>query len=97
MVEIILQGILMNYYGILNVGSEDSLSRYDFAIEVAKTFNFNINLIKEIKTSYLYKNIKSYIAKRPLNNTLLIDKMQNELNFSSSSTNYNLKKIKNKI
>ena len=34
----------MNYYGILNVGSEDSLSRYDFAIEVAKR-NINVNII----------------------------------------------------
>ena len=97
MVKIVFQGILMNYSGILNVGSEDSLSRYDFAISVAKIFNFNVNLIEPVSTTYLQENMDTYIAKRPLNNTLIIDKMESELNITSSLTNYNLTLIKKNI
>ena len=97
MVKIVFQGILMNYSGILNVGSEDSLSRYDFAVSIAKIFNFNINLIEPVSTTYLKENIHTYIAKRPLDNTLIVDKMENELNITSSLTNYNLKLIKQNI
>ena len=97
MVKIVFQGILMNYSGILNVGSEDSLSRYDFAVLIAKVFNFNINLIEPVSTTYLKENMHTYIAKRPLDNTLIVDKMENELNITSSLTNYNLKLIKRNI
>ena len=97
MVKIVFQSILMNYSGILNVGSEDSLSRYDFALSIAKIFNFNINLIEPVSTTYLQENMDAYIAKRPLDNTLIVDKMENELNITSSLTNYNLKLIKQNI
>ncbi len=97
MVKIVFQGILMNYSGILNVGSEDSLSRYDFAVSIAKIFNFNINLIESVTTTYLQENMDTYIAKRPLDNTLIVNKMENELNIISSLTNYNLKLIKQNI
>ena len=97
MVKIVFQSILMNYCGILNVGSEDSLSRYSFAIAIAKIFNFKINLIEPVTTTYLHNNMEGYIAKRPQNNTLIVDKMEKELNITSSLTNYNLKLIKKNI
>ncbi len=97
MVKIVFQGILMNYSGILNVGSGDSLSRYDFAVTIAKIFNFNANLIEPVSTAFLQENMDTYIAKRPLDNTLIVDKMENELNIISSLTNYNLELIKKNI
>ena len=97
MVQIIFQSIIMNFKGVLNVGSDDYLSRYSFALQIANIFDFNSSLITEVNTPYLYENIKSYIAERPLNSSLVVHKMKDELNFSPKSTNYNLKQIKTKL
>jgi dTDP-4-dehydrorhamnose reductase len=97
MVKIIFQTIIMDYSGILNVGSEDSISRYMFAKEIAKIFNFNNQLVQKIKTDYLYDSVKTYKAKRPLNNSFIIKKLEQELNFTPSLTKFNLKLIKDRL
>ena len=65
----------MYYEGVLHMGSDNFLSRYEFAMEIAEIFGFKKSLIIPIKTKMLYKNIESYVAKRPRHSGLIIDKV----------------------
>ena len=87
----------MDYEGILHIGSDDYISRYEFAIEIAKVFGFDLSLISKIDTGSLSRKVNSYIAKRPLHSGLLIGKLEKELNSLSYSTNYNLKLLKREL
>jgi len=51
-----------NKYGILNVFSNSKVSKYEFAIQICKTFGINTNLVKPAK----FKNTKGS-ARRPFN------------------------------
>jgi dTDP-4-dehydrorhamnose reductase len=55
--------------GILNIAGSEYLSRYDFALKVARKFNFDQNLISPAKTSELKQK-----APRPRKGGLKIDK-----------------------
>ena len=87
----------MDYEGILHIGSDDYISRYEFAIEIAKVFGFDLDLISKIDTDSLSRKLNSYIAERPLHSGLLIGKLEEELNSLSYSTNYNLKLLKREL
>jgi dTDP-4-dehydrorhamnose reductase len=45
--KIILELIGMNYNGLINVGSDTALSKYDFLIELAREFGFDESKIKK--------------------------------------------------
>ena len=87
----------MDFEGILHIGSDDYISRYEFAIEIAKVFGFDLDLISKIDTDSLNRKLNSYIAERPLHTGLFIDKLEKELNSLSYSTNYNLKLLKREL
>ena len=93
LVEIIFLCIILNTEGIYHYGSDDFLSRYEFAMIIAEVFGFDKSLISPIDTNSLFKKLKSYNAKRPLNSGLKVDKIERELNISTYSTEYSLKKI----
>ena len=94
LVEAIFLCIILNTEGIYHYGSDDFLSRYDFAIIIAEVFGFDRSLILPIDTKSLFKKVKSYTAKRPVNSGLKVDKIERELNISTYSSEYSLKKIK---
>ena len=96
-VRAIFQCIIMDFEGILHIGSDDYMSRYEFALDIAKVFGFDSALITKIDTDSLTKKVKSYIAKRPLHSGLVVSKIEKELNTSSHSTNYNLKLLKSSL
>ena len=93
-VKAIFQCIIMDFEGILHIGSDDYMSRYEFALDIAKVFGFDSALIIKIDTDSLTQKVKSYIAKRPLHSGLVVSKIEKELNTSSHSTQYNLKLLK---
>ncbi len=62
LVNLILDLILLDYTGKINFGSIDTLSRYDFALEIAKSKGLNNKLLNLSKTSNL-----NLLANRPLN------------------------------
>ena len=95
--SIIFKCIIFNCEGIFNYGSSDYLSRYEFAILVAKIFNLDHNLIIPIDTEYLYNNINSYTAKRPLCSGLKTDHIESYIDEPIFSTKYNLKILKNSL
>ena len=96
-VRAIFQCIIMDFEGILHIGSDDYMSRYEFALDIAKVFGFDSTLITKIDTDSLTQKVKSYIAKRPLHSGLVVSKIEKELNISSHSTNYNLKLLKSSL
>ena len=65
-----IAGILVNCLnkdmsGLYHWGDQDYLSRYDFAIKIAESYNLKSDLIKQISTSQLKQ-----MAPRPLNGGL---------------------------
>ena len=94
MVNAIFQTIIMSYEGILHIGSDNYLSRFEFARQFADIFNFNLKLINPISTKELSLINKKYKAKRPLNSSLSIEKVEQELNINMHSTKFSLERIK---
>jgi len=96
-VRAIFKCIIMDFEGILHIGSDDYMSRYEFALDIANVFGFDSALITKIDTDSLTQKVKSYIAKRPLHSGLIVSKIERELNTTSHSTNYNLKLLKSSL
>ena len=95
--NIIFKSIILNCEGIFNYGSSDYLSRYEFAMLIAKTFKLDHNLIIPVDTEYLYKNIISYTAKRPHFSGLKTDHIETYIDEPIFSTQYNLKTLKHSL
>ena len=90
LVEVIASCLLVDYNGVYHFGSEDVISRYDFALLISKIFKLDKNLINPIKTSDLKQ-----IAKRPKKSFLNCNKIISDLNIDLYSTEYSLMRIYN--
>ena len=90
LVKAIFTSVIVDYQGLLHIGSNDVISRYEFAVLIAKVFNFDEKLITKIKTSDLNQD-----AIRPMNSSLNNSKIKDVLDLKLSNTNYYLNKIKN--
>lgn len=71
LLEITKKGLNDTYH---TSGSE-RINRYEFAVKIAKTFHLDTSLIKPIRMS----NLKIWVAKRPRDSSLRIDKAQKQL------------------
>ena len=96
-VNAIFKCIIMNCEGIYHFGSDDYISRYEFARNIAQIFNFELSLVEPIETKILAQKVKSYIAKRPINSGLKTEKIEQEVNQTIYSTLYSLKQLKNNL
>ena len=96
-VNAIFKCIIMNCEGIYHFGSNDYISRYEFARNIAQIFNFELSLVEPIETKTLAQKVKSYIAKRPINSGLKTVKIEQEVNQTIYSTLYSLKQLKNNL
>jgi dTDP-4-dehydrorhamnose reductase len=74
--EALLEAVRKHFNGLFHVAGSERISRYDFAIKTANIFDLDANLIKPIKT------IKStfWVAKRPKDSSLCIDKAKKRFN-----------------
>ena len=90
LVEVILSSLFVEYNGVYHFGSEDVISRYDFALLISKIFRLDRNLINPIKTS----NLKQ-IAKRPKKSFLNCNKIVTDLKIDLYSSEYSLMRIYN--
>tara|TARA_B100000686_G_C16613283_1_gene875003 strand:+ start:20 stop:880 length:861 start_codon:yes stop_codon:yes gene_type:complete len=88
LVSLIRDSILVDYSGICHFGSEDVLSRYDFAVKISEIFKLNKGLIKSVETAKLKQK-----ALRPLNTSLNCSKVESDLDIDLLSTQYSLKRI----
>ena len=90
--DAVYQGILLNAEGIYHFGSDDYLSRYDFALMVAEVFNFDPTLITPVDSKTF-----NCPAKRPSHSGLKIDKITDELKVKTLSTKNCLLEIKRQM
>ncbi|MBT7376717.1 MAG: SDR family oxidoreductase [Candidatus Marinimicrobia bacterium] len=90
--DAIMKVILLNAEGIYHFGSDDHLSRYDFAVLIAKVFGLDSTLINPVTSDSM-----SFIAPRPVHSGLATKKITNELDVLTLSTNDCLKMIKKQI
>ena len=74
--------------GLIHWGDNDYISRFDFAIKIAETFQLKKNLINPIKTREL-----NQIAARPLKGGLNVDRAKSILNLEPSNISDCLKYI----
>ncbi|MBI72115.1 MAG: dTDP-4-dehydrorhamnose reductase [Candidatus Marinimicrobia bacterium] len=90
LVEVILSSLFVEYNGVYHFGSEDVISRYDFALLISRIFRLDRNLINPIKTSSLKQ-----VAKRPKKSFLNCNKIVNDLKIDLYSSEYSLMRIYN--
>lgn len=76
-------------YGLFHVAGDKVCSRYDFALRIAKIFNLNESLIREITTSELRQK-----AKRPKNSSFKLDKLGNTLDWLPGKLDNSLDRFK---
>jgi len=79
-----------NIHGILHLASDKTISKYQFAIEVANVFQLDKNLIKKGSVEDL-----KLIAKRPMNTSLSNKKVKKFVSLHITPLNESLIKIRN--
>jgi len=77
--------------GIYNIVGSESISRFNLALKIAKIFGLNKNLLIPINSIS-----SGQIAKRPVNDSLNIDKARNELDFHFFNVEEGLLAMKNR-
>ena len=89
-IDTILNVIIYKAVGIYHLGSDDYISRYEFAVLIAKTFSLNQSLINPVDSKSV-----PFLANRPQNSGLKTEKIVTELNIKTLSTSDSLNFIKN--
>jgi len=90
--EACLLSIQQNAQGVFNISSNELLSIYEMAVEIADAFNLDSSFIKRISTSQL-----NQVAKRPPRTGFDLEKSQKILNFPVASFKNRLQVFKNQL
>jgi len=88
----IISAIQLGKTGVYNVAGRDIISRYDFAVKLARVFGFDQDLIAPIKTSQLKQP-----AQRPLKSGLVTLKAEIDLNYKPSTVEEGLTVLKGQL
>jgi dTDP-4-dehydrorhamnose reductase len=88
----LVSGIELDRTGIYHIAGREIVSRYDFALKLAKIFGFDQDLITPIKTSQLKQP-----ATRPLNSGLVTLKAEVELGYRPSTMEEGLTILKGQL
>jgi len=88
--EITIKAVQKDLQGLYHASGSERISRYQFAKQIAKTFNLDPNLIKPVKMSQL----TAWIAKRPKDSSLNTDKIQKQLKTKPLNITEGLKRMK---
>ena len=73
--EIISRMVGRNAGGVYHTAGGERVSRYEFALKIAETFGLDRSLVSPVKMG----DLKSWIAKRPRDSSLCVDKLQEEI------------------
>ena len=84
----ILDALEMNLTGIIHMSGATRVSRYEFAIQIARKFNLDEGLIEEA-----YMHEMSWVAKRPRDSSLNVSKASRMLNVKPMNLNEALEKL----
>ena len=88
LLQVISDAILLDFSGTLHIGSEDYISRYDFANQISDVFGLRNILIKPTESSFL-----NQLAERPLNSSLNCSKVKTELNIELYPAVYGIRRV----
>lgn len=88
--NIILESVSKDFQGLYHASGSQRISRYEFAQQIAKTFDMEHNLIKPVKMSQL----TAWIAKRPKDSSLNTNKIQEQLKTELLNVSQGLNKMK---
>jgi len=80
----------MGASGVYHIAGSERVSRYDFATKIAETLELDKSLIATVKMD----GLKVWVAKRPRDSSLSVDKIRRELEISPLSLNDALKSMK---
>ena len=81
-----------NNFGIYHVSGSESISRYDFALKIAKVFDLKKELIESSTTSRLEQK-----APRPANSTFVLDKLYNNIGWLPHNAESGLRLLKKEL
>jgi len=88
----ILKVIELERSGLYHVAGPDLMSRFDFALALARVFDFNKKLISPVKTSAMKQP-----APRPLKSGFITLKAQTDLDVKLSGVDHGLMVLKNQV
>jgi dTDP-4-dehydrorhamnose reductase len=88
--EMIVETLQNDLSGLHHASGSERISRYDFAKQIAKTFNLDLRLIKPVKMNQL----TAWIAKRPKDSSLNTEKIQKQLKTKPLNITQGLKKMR---
>jgi len=76
--EVVLKIVEMGATGVYHIAGSERISRYDFARKTAEVFGLDRSLVTPMKM----EDLKVWVAKRPRDSSLSVDKAKHELNVS---------------
>jgi dTDP-4-dehydrorhamnose reductase len=79
--------------GLYHASGSERISRYEFAKQIAKTYNLNADLIKPVKM----RQLTAWIAKRPRDSSLNTSKIQKQLKTKPLNITEGLNKMKEEM
>ncbi len=91
--EVALEVLKLDLQGVFHTAGSQRISRYDFARKIAETFKLDPSLIKPIKMNEL----KVWIAKRPRDSSLNIEKVEQHLKTKPLNINEGFSKLKEEM
>jgi dTDP-4-dehydrorhamnose reductase len=91
--EIAIEVAEKNLRGLYHASGRERISRYEFAKQIARTFNLDADLVKPVKMSQL----TAWIAKRPKDSSLNTGKIQKQLKTKPLNITEGLNKMKEEM
>jgi dTDP-4-dehydrorhamnose reductase len=91
--EIAIEVAEKDLRGLYHASGRERISRYEFAKQIAKTYNLNAELVKPVKMSQL----TAWIAKRPKDSSLNTGKIQKQLKTKPLNITEGLNKMKEEM
>lgn len=91
--KVMLKIINRNLKGLYHTAGSERISRFEFALRIAETFDLDLSLIKPIKMSEL----KVWVAKRPRDSSLCVDKIQKEVKTKLLNVKEGLRKMEEEV
>lgn len=91
--EAVLEIIEKDLKGLYHTAGSERIDRYEFAIEVARNFLLDSSLIQPVKMD----DLNAWVAKRPRDSSLCIDKIQKSIRTKLLSVKDALRRIKERV
>lgn len=73
--ELLLEAVEKGLIGLYHTAGRERISRFGFALQIAETFGLDSELVKPIKMAEL----KAWVARRPRDSSLQVDKIRRKL------------------